>query len=120
MNQNSAVDYAAGHKKEGLVNVISYKVLLIGDACVGKTSITRQYCDGIFLASTIETLGKEKNKIECSSFIFHHSSLGFANLFSSIVYNLLELQQQQQQNSSFLIFFAVEQRVNKNKSLLMR
>ncbi len=33
------------------------KFLLVGDSYVGKTSLLRQYCDNVFMTSSIETLG---------------------------------------------------------------
>ena len=34
-----------------------FKVVLIGDAGVGKTSIARRYCDGVFTSAGIPTIG---------------------------------------------------------------
>ena len=34
-----------------------FKILIIGDASVGKTSITRRFCQGTFLAESKETIG---------------------------------------------------------------
>lgn len=43
---------------ESLANCV-FKILVIGDASVGKTSITRRFCQGVFSSEQKETIGVE-------------------------------------------------------------
>ena len=36
---------------------LKYKILFVGDSCVGKTSFINKYCDGVFTNSFIATVG---------------------------------------------------------------
>lgn len=39
-------------------SAVTYKVLIIGDSNVGKTSLLNRYCDGSFQNALISTVGK--------------------------------------------------------------
>lgn len=40
-----------------------FKVVLVGNSCVGKTSLLRSFCEGRFHPSTTATVGEKRNNV---------------------------------------------------------
>jgi small GTP-binding protein len=74
--------------------IFKWKIAVLGDSSVGKTSLVRHYCEGAFREDYISTIGvsflRKEISLENHQITLQIWDLGGQNIFSSVRNNYLK------------------------------